>query len=163
MKKLLLILLFLFVNSQAHQGIFQSVPEKDAVLLQTGKDKRGCPVCGMHIPMFYKTSYAIRFKDGKYRQYCSLNCLVEDIELGDTKNKKDQIAKILVVDTKNIILVDAKKAHYVVGSKKPGTMSMTSKYAFEHKEDAIEFQKENGGNILDFESAYNNTLKEFQK
>jgi hypothetical protein len=38
-----------------------------------------------------------------------------------------------------------------VGSKKPGTMSMVSKYAFWTKKGAKKFQKENGGKIMKFD------------
>ena len=160
MKKILLISLLLGC-AFAHQGIFQSVPEKDAVILQKGKDKGDCPICGMHLPMFYKTSHAVKFKDGRYKQYCSLHCVVDEMLFGELKDNEEKIDQILAVDAKTIKLIDAKKAFYVVGSKKPGTMSIVSKYAFKNRLDAQEFQKENGGEILNFEEAYKITLKEF--
>jgi copper chaperone NosL len=162
MIKFIFTLLLVYSNLFGHKGIFQSVPEKDAVLLQKGEEKNSCLVCGMDIPMFYKTSHAIKFKDGTYRQYCSLNCMVDDMEFGDLKAKKEQITQVLVVDAKTIKLIDAKKAFYVVGSKKPGTMSMTSKYAFENEDDAKEFHEKNGGKILNYENTYALTLDEFK-
>ena len=161
MLRFLFVLLLLFINLSAHKGIFQSVPEKEAVLLQKGTQKSSCLVCGMDLPMFYKTSHAIKFKDGTYKQYCSLNCMIDDLEFGDLKDQKNKVLQILVVDAKNLNLIDAKKAFYVVGSKKPGTMSMTSKYAFQYEKDAKEFNNKNGGKIVTFDKSYALTLKEF--
>lgn len=161
MKKIVLTIMLLSVCLLAYKGMFQSVPVKDAVILQTGKDKNDCPACGMHIPQFYKTSHAVKLKNGEYRQYCSLYCLVDEMEFEYLKDKKDQIEQILVVDTKTLKYIDVKKAFYVVGSKKPGTMSMTSEYAFEKKADAEAFQKENGGEITDYAGVYKIKLKDF--
>ena len=159
--KTVLALLFFVYSLSAHQGIFQSVDAKEAILLQKGVEKSSCPLCGMDLPMFYKTSHAIKLKGGEYKQYCSLNCMVEDMELESLKERKKEIVQILVVDTKSFKLIDAKSAFYVYASNKPGTMSIKSKYAFEHLEDAKKFQKQNSGEILDFKTIYSLTLQEF--
>ncbi|WP_456450568.1 nitrous oxide reductase accessory protein NosL [Hydrogenimonas sp.] len=118
-------------------------------LIQEGPQKMWCPVCGMNLKMFYKTSHAVVLKDGTKKQYCSIRCLA-----ADWKNVSDKVDKILVVDAKTEKLIDATKAHYVVGSKVPGTMSMTSKIAFGSLEDAKAFQKRYGGKIVDFKTAF---------
>ncbi len=122
---------------------------KHPTLFQSGKEKMWCHVCGMSLKMFYKTSHAVKLKDGKARQYCSIRCLVVDYP-----KIKDNIKEILVVDAKSGKMIDANKAFYVVGSKVKGTMSKVSKVAFAKKEDAKEFQKEFGGKIVSFKEAF---------
>ncbi len=129
----------------------------NAQLIQEGKEKPWCHICGMSLKMFYKTSHAVILKDGTKRQYCSIRCLVVDYP-----KIKDKIKDILVVDAKTNKLIPAKKAYYVVGSKVPGTMSKVSKIAFASKEDAKAFQKKYGGEIVDFDTAFKiakNSLK----
>jgi len=122
---------------------------KNPTLLQSGKEKMWCHICGMSLKMFYKTSHAVKLKSGKVRQYCSIRCLAKDFA-----NIKDDIKEILVVDAKSGRMIDAKGAFYVVGSKVKGTMSKVSKVAFASKEDAKEFQKEFGGKIVSFKEAF---------
>ena len=137
--------------------MFQSVPKDKAILLQKGKNKASCIVCGMKLPMFYKTNHA-SIDNNTQKQYCSIHCLYEDLKI----NKKD-LKDIKVVDTKSLKFIDAKKAFYVVGSRKKGTMSEVSKYAFASKSDAIDFVKKYGGEIVDFNTALNIAKKDFIK
>jgi nitrous oxide reductase accessory protein NosL len=109
--------------------MFQAVPKGKATLLQEGKAKAFCPECGMTLPMFYKTNHAATV-DGKVKQYCSMHCLVEDMQKGSKPSD------IKVVDVESLKFIDASKAFYVVGSSKKGTMTMVSKYAFGSKEAA---------------------------
>ena len=125
-------------------------------ILQSGKDKHSCSVCGMKLPMFYKTNHAATHQD-KTIQYCSIHCLVDEI-----KNNKKQLQNIKVVDNTTLRFIDATKAYYVVGSKKKGTMSIVSKYAFGSKDEALKFSKRYGGEVLDFEKAKQIALKDFK-
>ena len=159
MKILISLIISLFITATlfgSNMKMFQSVPPKEATLLQKGKEKKFCPVCGMNLPMFYKTNHAAHVH-GDEKQYCSLHCLVEDKSLNhaDLKNIK-------VVDAKSLKFIDAKSAHYVVGSSKKGTMSMVSKYAFKNLDDAKAFAKQNAGTIMDFNGAYNEAKKDFK-
>lgn len=160
MTKIVLIL-SIFFGLALGDDMFQSVPQKDATLLQTGDSKEYCPNCAMHLPKFYKTSHAIKFKDGTYRQYCSLHCIVDEIEMGFLRDKKSNIDQFLVVDVTSLKMVDAKKVFYVIGSNKPGTMTTNSQYAFANKKDASKFSKQNGGKIYSFDEAYKISLKDF--
>ncbi len=118
------------------------------ILVQKGTQKNWCPVCGMNIKMFYKTSYTAKLKNDTPRQYCSMRCLVMDMkEYGlDTKTIK-------AVDAHTQKLIDASTAYYVVGSKVKGTMSKVSKLAFASKSDALDFVKKYKGKIVDFDTA----------
>ena len=51
---------------------------KSPQILQAGEGKQWCPVCGMSIPMFDKTSMAIEGKDGVTEHYCSIKCKLEE-------------------------------------------------------------------------------------
>jgi len=123
---------------------FQAVSMDKAEILQEGDTKMFCPKCGMTLPMFYKTNHAAHV-DGKAEQYCSIHCLAETMEDGG------KVTDLKVVDNTTLKFIDATKASYVFGSSKPGTMSMTSKYAFANKSDAESFAKEFGGKVMNFE------------
>jgi len=134
---------------------FQAVLADKAVVLQEGDAKMFCPRCGMTLPMFYKTNHAAHVH-GKIEQYCSIHCLAETIA------SDVNVTDIKVVDTTTLKFVDAATAWYVFGSTKPGTMSMTSKYAFTNKADAETFAKEFGGKVMNFEdtlTSVKNTLE----
>ena len=163
MRKILISMLFIFSsllsaqqmgmgdqkgNMKKKMKMFQTVPLAKATILQKGKAKMYCPACGMTLPMWYKTNHAATH-NGHTKQYCSIHCVAEE-NIKNNANLKD----IKVVDVKSLKFIDAKDAYYVVGSKKKGTMSMVSKYAFANKSDAQEFVKKFGGNITDFNGAY---------
>jgi nitrous oxide reductase accessory protein NosL/ferredoxin len=143
--------------SHGNKAMFQSVPLKQATLLQAGEDKTSGVVCGMNLPMFYKTNHSAVL-EGKTRQYCSIHCLAEDLRI-----KKLPLQNIQVVDVTSLKFIPVKTAFYVVGSKQPGTMSRTSKYAFANKADAVNFSKKYGGEIVDFRKALFTALKDFSK
>ena len=160
MKKILLLLTALVMVSSdafaeemkheinAHTGKkmptrFQAVTPDKAMILQEGENKMYCPKCGMTLPMFYKTNHAAHV-DGESRQYCSIHCLAEAIADGG------KVTGIKVVDNTTLEFIDVIKSWYVVGSSKPGTMTMTSKYAFGKKDDAQKFAKEHGGKVMTF-------------
>jgi nitrous oxide reductase accessory protein NosL len=140
----------------APSALFQTVSEKDAILVQDGKEKRYCSRCGMDLVRFYKTSHMAEL-DGKPIQYCSIHCLEEHLGQGVTlKNPK-------VVDVNTLKFISIADAFYIVGSSKRGTMSRVSKYAFSNLEDAKKFQKLYGGEIMDFNSAQEVAKKDFIK
>ncbi len=134
---------------------FQTVSAKQATLVQKGKNRESCIICGMHLPTFYKTSHTAETTTGEKRQYCSLHCVVRDNEV----NKTDLI-NLKVVDTNSLKLISVYKAFYVVGSSKPGTMSRTSKYAFATKSKAEAFAKAYGGNVKNFNDTYTESMKD---
>ncbi len=141
------------LNADKTMDLFQSVSPQEATIVQKGE--KSCSVCGMNLPMFYKTNH-IANVDSKKKQYCSLHCLMDDKE-----NNHADIRGIKVVDVTSLKFIDAIRAYYVVGSKKKGTMSMVSKYAFRNLKNAAKFAKENGGAIMDFNAAYNEAKKDF--
>ncbi|MCX8084783.1 MAG: nitrous oxide reductase accessory protein NosL [Calditerrivibrio sp.] len=150
MKQLfILICALFFFTTVVYPQDFTKEAGKDPILIMKGPDKHWCPICGMSIKMYYKTSHGVYLKDGSTKQYCSIRCL-----LVDYPEIKDKITKTVVIDAKTEELIDAYKANYLIGSKIPGTMSKISKIAFAKKEDAEEFQKIYGGEIADFKKAF---------
>ncbi len=144
-------------NADKGMKLFQSVNPSEATLVQTNKAKKFCPICGMTLPMFYKTNHSA-IHDEEQKQYCSIHCVVEDQEI----NKAD-LKSVKVVDIKSLKFINVDKAFYVVGSKKKGTMSMVSKYAFANKNDADKFAKKNGGIVMSYQEAYAEAKKDFKK
>ncbi len=142
---------------KSSKAMFQSVSPQQAKLLQTGKEKESCPICGMHLQKFYKTNHAGKTKDGT-KQYCSLHCVVDDNEL-----KKTDIKDLKAIDANSLKFIPAHKATYVVGSSKPGTMSRTSKYAFAKKSEAEAFAKKFGGKVTNLDGAYTSAMKDFSR
>ena len=137
-------------------NMFQSVAKDKVTMLQSGDAKLFCPECGMSLPMFYKTNHSA-IVDGKVKQYCSMHCLVEDMKSGAKPTD------IKVVDLHSLKFIAATKAYYVVGSRKKGTMSMVSKYAFASKVNADAFAKKNGGEVLTYDEALKSAEGDFDK
>jgi len=145
-KKILLSICILAIGLNAAQmKNYRAVPMDKATLVKQGKEKMYCSVCGMTLPMFYKTNHAADH-DGVHDQYCSITCAIEDKVVNSKK-----LTNFRVVDNTTLKLIPSKDAFFVVGSKKPGTMSSISKYAFGTKESALAFKKENGGEIMSFD------------
>ncbi|MEF3255411.1 MAG: nitrous oxide reductase accessory protein NosL [Deferribacterales bacterium] len=147
--KLTLLFLFVIFTSYIYAHEFNKVASKDPVLIMQGDEKHWCPVCGMSIKNYYKTSHGVYLKDGSAKQYCSIRCLAVDYP-----NIKNKINKIVVVDANTEKLIPAKTAFYLIGSSIPGTMTKVSKLAFANKSDAKKFKNMYGGNISDFDTAF---------
>jgi len=135
---------------------YRFVAAKDAQILQSGKAKMFCSKCGMSLPMFYKTNHAAKV-DGKWKQFCSMHCLVEELNSGK------KVTDIKVIDNTTLKFIPVKSAWYVVGSSKPATMSKISKYAFGTKKAAIEFSKKFGGRVMRFNETLSIAKKAFDK
>ncbi|WP_304544211.1 nitrous oxide reductase accessory protein NosL [Sulfurimonas microaerophilic] len=137
------------------KAMFQSVSEKDAVLVQEGKEKYHCHLCGMNLVKFYKTGYIAEDANRKY-QYCSIHCLADHLNQGvELKNPQ-------VINVTTLKPIPVLEAYYVVGSNVRGTMSRVSKYGFSTLEAAKQFQKKHGGEIMDFNGALKEAQKDFQ-
>ncbi len=135
--------------------MFQTVDAKDATLVQDGKNRQSCVICGMDLVKFYKTSYSATYNEKEY-QYCSIHCLSDHLGEGiELKNPK-------VVDVTTLKLIPVLEAYYVVGSRKKGTMSKVSKYAFSSLKAAEIFQSKYGGEIMDFYGALEKAKEDFK-
>ena len=149
LKKLLLAISFflLFTTQNLVADSFIKAATIKPELIQSGSQKEWCPVCGMKLESFYKTSHAAKVNHID-KQYCSLRCLAVDMQ-----EHKIDTNDVKVVDVVSQKLIPAKDAHYVVGSDIKGTMSRVSKLAFASSDAAEDFNIENGGKIVNFEEA----------
>lgn len=146
-KAVLFFSLIFSMTALSATGFTKSASAKP-VLVQEGPQKEWCPVCGMSIEAYYKTSHTSKIHDHKNRQYCSMRCLAVDMQ-----EYEIDTADVKVVDALTEKLIDASSAYYVVGSDIRGTMTRVSKLAFSDKEAAEEFSIENGGEVVDFKTA----------
>ena len=135
--------------STSLSGQYLKKATNQPVLVQDGEIKYWCPVCGMKIEDYYKTSYIAKLKiNNLTRQYCSIRCLVVDMEeYGIAKGS------IKVLDAKTEKYIDPNSAFYVINSKVVGTMSKVSKLAFKDKKDAQDFIQKYKGKLTTFDEA----------
>ena len=161
MKKIfILVFIFIVANLNAHENhmhhdnhnhneehkFIKEASSDDVEIAQNGEGKEFCPVCGMKLKNFYKTTHASSLENGEKRHYCSMRCLIVDHE----KNGAN-LQNAMVVDAKSEKLIVAKTAFYVVGSDVAGTMASISKLAFENENDAKDFIKLHGGELKNFD------------
>ncbi len=154
MKKLIILVC---VATLAVAGNYRAVPMEKVEILQSGKAKKFCNVCGMTLPMFYKTNHAAKI-DGKTHQYCSIHCMHED-----ALSKGKKVTSPQVVNNDTLKFIQSKDAFYVVGSKKPATMAMVSKYAFGSENTAKAFADKFGGKVMRFDEVSKNVQTNLQK
>jgi hypothetical protein len=105
---------------------------------------------------FAQTRMLIDYDDGTKAATCSIHCAAVDLALQIDKSPK----LISVADFDGKKLIDAEKAFWVIGGKKPGVMTKNGKWAFETREAADRFQKENGGRLATFDEAMKASYEE---
>ena len=123
-----------------------------AVYAETMKDiqeHHSCKYCGMDRQKFDYSRMLTEYGDGSSFGSCSIHCTAIDLAQAFDKQPKD----ILVADYNKKNLIDAEKAYWVIGGKKPGVMTRVAKWAFADKKDAEAFIKENEGKLATFEDA----------
>jgi len=113
------------------------------------KQHPSCKYCGMDREKFGHSRMLIEYDDGTSVGTCSLHCM--SVELAMTIDKTPK--SIMVGDMGTRRLIDAEKALWTVGGSKMGVMTSRPKWAFEKKDDAEKFLKENGGTISSFDEA----------
>ncbi|MCV6607598.1 MAG: nitrous oxide reductase accessory protein NosL [Campylobacterales bacterium] len=136
---------------------FRTVPKSKAEILQSGKEKDFCTVCGMTLHLFYRTNHAADI-GGETHQYCSHHCMLEEKKVTGKPH-----TNIKVVDNVTLKFMDARKAYYVYDSLQPGTMSPISKYAFSNKSAAMNFIEVNEGELKTFDEVYKLGIKNLDK
>jgi copper chaperone NosL len=117
---------------------------------------KSCKYCGMDREKFAHSRMLTEYNDGSSFGSCSIHCTA--IDLAQTFDKQPKA--ILAADYHKKNLIDAEKAYWVIGGKKPGVMTKTAKWAFADKNDAEAFIKENGGKLANFEDAMKTTYED---
>ena len=108
-----------------------------------------CKYCGMNRQQFAHSRIFIEYGDASTVGTCSIHCAAVDLAINIDKTPK----VLQVGDYHSKALIDAEKASWVIGGSKMGVMSKRAKWAFEKKEDAEKFIKENGGEMAMFDVA----------
>lgn len=108
-----------------------------------------CPYCGMERRQFAHSRVFIEYDDDSTFGACSLHCAAIELAVHIDKTPR----AIRVGDYSERSLIDAEKAHWVLGGAKPGVMTKRAKWAFEKREGAERFVQEHGGTIITFDEA----------
>ncbi len=120
------------------------------------KTRAECKHCGMDRGAFAYSRMLIEYTDGTTVGTCSIHCAAIDLAL----NKGKALKAIMVGNYKSKALIEAKKAIWVLGGKKKGVMTRNPTWAFAQKADADAFIAENGGKIVNYETALKAAYKE---
>lgn len=146
---LISICMLFFIISNSAANTFLKEASISPTLVQEGQSKHWCPISGLDLKSYYKTSYTAKLQmNGALRQYSSMHCLAVDMkEYGIDKKS------IQVVDVISEKYIQASSAVYLIKSKIAGTMSKESKLAFSSLEEAKKFQEQYAGEIVSFEEA----------
>lgn len=118
-----------------------------------------CTYCGMDRGKFAHSRVVIDYDDGTSFGACSLRCAA--VELANNIDKTPKT--ISVGDYYHKKLIDAEKAVWVVGGGKQGVMTSNAKWAFEDKQSAEKFIKENGGVLTTFDGAIKAAYEDMYK
>ena len=113
------------------------------------KKHASCKYCGMDREKFAHSRIFIEYDDGTTEGTCSLHCAAIDFAVNIDKTPK----AIRVGDYNTKKLIDTEKAFWIIGGSKMGVMTKRAKWAFEKKEDAQKFMKENNGRLATFDEA----------
>ena len=119
------------------------------------EEPQWCPLCGMNLKMYHQTNNRLAFFDGEKTQTYSIFCAAQFYEKRPT-----EIDRWEAVDCETKGWIDARKAHWLVGSDIPGVMTAISELAFLSVEDVKKYQKKHGGTIGTFDDALNRTLSD---
>ena len=123
--------------------------------IEAKEESKWCPLCGMNLKMYHQTSNRLTFSDGTKVQTCSIFCAAQIYE-----RRAAEIDRWEVVDYETKGWIDARKAHWLIGSDIPGVMTAIGKIAFLSREDVQRYQKKHGGTIGNFDDALNRTLSD---
>jgi len=106
-----------------------------------------CGQCGMELSKYLRTRYEITWSDGTVMRTCGVQCgLTQQLKHGD--KFRSSVAKDYMTGK----LFDARQGYYVFSSRVLADMA-PGFIAFETKENADNFQKENGGKVLSFDES----------
>jgi len=125
-------------------GMFAFAEAQEAV-----QKHSSCKYCGMNRQQFAHSRIFIEYDDATTVGTCSIHCAAVDLAINIDKTPNI----IQVGDYNSKTLIDAEKASWVIGGSKMGVMSKRAKWAFDKKEDAEKFIKENGGENGTFDVA----------
>jgi nitrous oxide reductase accessory protein NosL len=110
---------------------------------------RQCARCGMDRKAFGYSRMLVRYEDGTQVGVCSLHCAMVEL----VANPDRKVTTLLVADRDTRALLEAEKAVWVIGGRKPGVMTALPKWAFASRAAADAFIKASGGKIVPWDEA----------
>lgn len=114
------------------------------------EERPSCRVCGMYIDRYEKSAAELVFKDGKKEFTCGVACMLREVE---DAGGYSAFKSVKVHDWVSGKLVDAQTATYVLGSNVIPDM-VPNYIAFAKREEAEAFAAKEGGEVIDFNIAY---------
>lgn len=114
------------------------------------QERASCRVCGMWIDEYQKSAAELVFKDGKKEWTCGVACMLREVE---DAGGISEFQSVKVHDWVSGELVDAQTATYVIGSHVIPDM-VPNYIAFAKREEAEAFAAKEGGDVIDFNIAY---------
>jgi len=114
-----------------------------------------CSLCGMRLDNS-QIRMLIEYDDGIKLDMCSMHCTAAEFATHREKTLKG----LWVSDYNSNKLIDAKKAYWVIGGNKSGVMTKRAKWAFEKREEAEQFIKDNGGQISTLDEVMKTTFED---
>ncbi len=115
-----------------------------------------CKYCGMDRDQLAHSRMVVVYDDGTSVGTCSIHCVAIELILDIDKMPRS----LQVGDYSSKKLIDAEKAFWVIGGKKPGVMTKKAKWAFKNKADAKKFIAKNGGSLSTFDKAMKATYED---
>ncbi len=112
-----------------------------------------CPYCGMDRRQFHHSRHLVHYADDLADGTCSLHCAAISLAINLDRGPKAIYAADFGATTDPRPLVNVDEATYLIGSKLPGVMTAKSKKAFASKAAAEAAQKEQGGELGNFDAA----------
>lgn len=121
-----------------------------SVSAEEAHKRESCRVCGMWIDQYQKSAAELVYKDGKKEYTCGVACMLREVE---DAGGISAFESVKVHDWVSGELVDAQTATYVLGSKVIPDM-VPNYIAFAKREEAEAFAAKEGGELIDFNIAY---------
>ena len=120
---------------------------------------QSCSYCGMDRGKFAHSRMLVEYDDGTSFGACSLHCTAVNLATSIDKTPR----MIEVGDYYSRKLIDAEKAFWVIGGNLQGVMTANAKWAFETRQDAERFIRENGGSVAIFDDAIKAAYEDMYK
>ena len=142
-------------------ALYNTTQASTDVTPQVIPDDVKCGKCGMFPAHYPQWQTQIIFKDGSMTPFDGCKCMfgfMNNMQKFDTAHTKDDIAAIFVRDFNTGDWLDAKTAHFVIGSDAMGPMGKEL-IPFKDEQSAEAFQKEHGGDMAAFDAITMETLK----
>lgn len=130
--------------------IFPFTLMSDEVSAEETHKRESCRVCGMYIDQYQKSAAELVLKDGTMEHTCGVACMLREVE---DAGGLSVFQSVKVHDWVSGKLVDAQTATYVMGSDVIPDM-VPNYIAFAKREDAEAFAAREGGEVIDFNIAY---------